>query len=135
MRPWPPCSPCQLRQSEEREAAQEAWIGDGHVFTMEDGRPLEPQHVSRLFQKLRKQGEPLPEQTFHDLRHCAASLWIASGTDIGIVSKLLGHSSISVNSDIYVHMKVIGQQAVDGAAALVTRPPAHTVHTQRGVAG
>ena len=54
-------------------------MAQGHVFTMEDGRPLDPQYVTRLFQKIRKQGEPLQEQTFHDLRHCARSLWIASG--------------------------------------------------------
>jgi hypothetical protein len=121
------------RQSDEREAAQEAWVGDEHVFTMEDGRALDPQYVSRLFQKIRRQGEPpLPEQTFHDLRHCHASLLLAGGADISIVSKLLGHSSIAVTADIYVYMmKVIGQQAVDGAAALI----AHIVHTQQGVNG
>jgi site-specific recombinase XerD len=130
---WRPCSPWQLRQSDEREAAQEARVGDEHVFTMEDGRALDPQYVSRLFQKIRRQGEPpLPEQTFHDLRHCHASLLLAGGADISIVSKLLGHSSIAVTADIYVYMmKVIGQQAVDGAAALI----AHIVHTQQGVNG
>ena len=75
---------------------------------------------------------PLPELTFHGLRHCAGSLWLASGVDISIVSKLLGHSSISVTADIYAHMlKAVGQQAVDGAANLI----AHTVHTQQAVSG
>ena len=37
----------QLRQAEEREAAQEAWQTQGHVFTMEDGRPLDPAYVTR----------------------------------------------------------------------------------------
>ena len=64
----------QLRQSEEREAAQEAWQTQGHVFTMEDGRPLDPAYVTRLFQKIRLQGEPLPELTFHGLRHSAGQL-------------------------------------------------------------
>jgi Phage integrase family len=111
----------QLHQAEEREAAQEAWETEGHVFTMEDGRPLNPAYVTRLFQKIRRQGELLPELTFHGLRHCAGSLWLASGVDISIVSKLLGHSSISVTADIYAHMlKGVGQQAVDGAAALIS---------------
>jgi integrase len=57
----------QLHQAEEREAAQEAWATQGHVFTMEDGRALDPAYVTRLFQKIRKQGEPLPELTFHGL--------------------------------------------------------------------
>ena len=41
---------------------------------MEDGRPLDPAYITRLFQVIRKQGEPLPELTFHGLRHSAASL-------------------------------------------------------------
>ena len=44
----------QLRQGQEAEAAAEAWQSRGHVFTMEDGRPLDPGYVTRLFQKLRK---------------------------------------------------------------------------------
>ena len=64
----------QLHPAEERRAAQEAWIGDDHVFTMEDGRPLDPAYITRLFQKIRMQGEPLPALTFHGLRHCFASL-------------------------------------------------------------
>lgn len=120
----------QLHQSEEREKAQEAWRTQGHVFTMEDGRALDPAYITRLFQKIRRQGEPLPELTFHGLRHCAGSLWLAAGVDISIVSKLLGHSSISVTADIYAHMlKGVGQRAVDGAAALI----ALTVHSQQAV--
>ncbi len=56
---------------------------------MEDGRPLDPAYVTRLFQKLRKQSEPLPELTFHGLRHTAASLMLAGGADISRVSNLL----------------------------------------------
>ena len=64
----------QLRQVDEREAAQEAWQTHGHVFTMEDGRALDPAYITRLFQKIRAEGEPLPELTFHGLRHCAGSV-------------------------------------------------------------
>ena len=112
----------QLRQGAEREAAQEAWETQGHVFTMEDGRPLDPAYVTRLFQVIRKEGEPLPELTFHGLRHSAASLMLAGGADISTVSKLLGHASISITADVYAHLvAAVGQQAVNGAAALITR--------------
>jgi hypothetical protein len=53
----------QLRQAGEAEAAQEAWETQGHVFTMEDGRPLDPACVTRLFQVIRTQGEPLADLT------------------------------------------------------------------------
>jgi integrase len=116
-----------LRQDGEAEAAQEAWQGTDYVFTNELGAPLDPARVTRLFQRIRCEGEPLPELTFHGLRHCAASLLLASGVDIAVVSKLLGHSSVSVTADIYAHMlKGVGQRAVDGAAALIPRKTAHT---------
>lgn len=120
----------QLRQAEEAAVAQEAWQGDGHVFANELGQPLDPAYVTRLFQVIRKQGEPLPQLSFHGLRHCAASLMLASGADIAVVSKLMGHASISVTSDVYGHLVgTIAQEAVDGAANLI----ALTVHTHQGV--
>jgi hypothetical protein len=42
------------KQAQEAEAAAEAWRTEGHVFTMEDGRALDPAYVTRLFQTLRK---------------------------------------------------------------------------------
>ena len=114
----------QLRQAKEAEAAQEVWQTQSHLFTMEDGRPLDPSYVTRLFQRLRKGGgEELPPLTFHGLRHCAASLMLASGADIAVVSKLLGHASVATTADVYEHLiGTIAQEAVDGAANLI----AHT---------
>jgi Phage integrase family len=85
--------------------------------------------VTRLFQAIRKQGEPLRTLSFHGLRHCAASLMLASGADIAVVSELMGHASIGVTSDVYGHLVgTIAQQAVDGAANLI----AHSAHTTGG---
>jgi site-specific recombinase XerD len=89
---------------------------------MDDGRALDPAYVTRLFQKLRKQGEPLPELTYHGLRHCFGSYLLATGTDIAIVSKLMGHSSIGVTADIYGHMVgTVASDAVNRAANLIAR--------------
>jgi integrase len=46
----------QLRQAGDAEVAQEAWQTQGHVFTMEDGRALDPQYVTRMFQKIPDSG-------------------------------------------------------------------------------
>lgn len=121
----------QLRQAQEAEAGAEAWHTEGHVFTMVDGRALDPAYVTRLFQTLRRgTGEPLPPLSFHGLRHCAASLMLASGADIAVVSKLLGHASISITADVYGHLVgTVASDAVNGAANLI----AHTVHTPEGV--
>jgi hypothetical protein len=41
----------------------------GHVFTMEDGRALDPSYATRLFQRLRKAGaDELQAMSFHGLR-------------------------------------------------------------------
>ena len=58
----------------------------------------------------------------HDLRHGQASLMLAAGVPMAIVSKRLGHSSISITSDTYSHLlEGVGQQAASAAAALVPR--------------
>jgi site-specific recombinase XerD len=54
---------------------------------------------------------------------------LASGADIAVVSKLMGHASIAITSDVYGHLVgTIAQQAVDGAANLI----GHTVQTHGG---
>jgi integrase len=121
-----------LRQAQEAETAAEAWQTEGHVFTMEDGRALDPAYITRLFQKLRKgPGEELPAMSFHGLRHCAASLMLASGADIAVVSKLLGHASISITADVYGHLiATVASDAVNGAASLIASKVApHNAHT------
>lgn len=54
---------------------------------------------------------------FHDLRHSAASILIASGADLYTVSKILGHSNIQTTTR-YAHMQVEQQRvALDKAFA------------------
>ena len=46
----------------------------------------------------------LPEKlTVHSLRHTAASLMIANGTDVTTVAGILGHAQPSTTLDIYSH--------------------------------
>ena len=54
---------------------------------------------------------------------------LASGADIAVVSKLLGHASVAITADVYGHLVgTIAQKAVDGAANLIT----HVAHTTGG---
>jgi integrase len=39
----------------------------------------------------------------HDLRHTAASLWIAAGENIATVSRNLGHANVAITLGIYTH--------------------------------
>lgn len=47
----------------------------------------------------------LPHVTFHDLRRSCATMMIAAGVDLYVVSKLLGHSSVAVTQARYAHMQ------------------------------
>lgn len=44
--------------------------------------------------------------TFHDLRRSCATMMIAAGVDLYVVSKLLGHSSVTVTQTRYGHLQV-----------------------------
>ena len=45
-----------------------------------------------------------------ELRHSGASLMLAQGTDLYVVSEVLGHSSVAITKDVYGHL-VEGQKA------------------------
>lgn len=48
---------------------------------------------------------------FHDLRHTAATLLLASGVNVKVVSEMLGHSNVSITLSIYAHILPHMQQS------------------------
>jgi integrase len=40
----------------------------------------------------------------HELRHSGASLMLAQGTPLHVVSEVLGHASIAITKDVYGHL-------------------------------
>ena len=46
----------------------------------------------------------LPRMPFHQLRHGYATLMLQDGMDIAVVSKSLGHSTITTTADVYMHL-------------------------------
>lgn len=91
-------------QSVERMAAGPAWLGEGEVFTREDGRVLEPSAVSKRFKALAK-AAGLRVIRMHGTRHTTASQWIAAGVPMPVVSKLLGHADIGTTVNTYGHLQ------------------------------
>ena len=62
----------------------------------------------------------LPPNRVHGLRHGQASLMLAAGVPMAVVSKRLGHSTVAVTSDTYSHLLAgVGRDAAERAAALV----------------
>jgi site-specific recombinase XerD len=94
------------------------------VFTPECGGMLSPEYVTKVFRRLAVAAGVRPV-CLHDLRHGTASLRLAAGVDFAAVSKMLGHSSISITVDTYSHLlKGQSRQAAESAMALVPRTQA-----------
>lgn len=66
------------------------------------GGLLNPRTVQYHLQALLKRLE-LPNVTFHTLRHTFATRWVECGLDLKSLSEILGHASVQITLDIYVH--------------------------------
>lgn len=74
-----------------------------YVFTTESGALVYGWSVTQSFQRaIRRAG--LPHIRFRDLRHGAASLWLAAGVPVPVVQALLGHATARMVLDIYARM-------------------------------
>ena len=66
----------------------------------------------------------LPPVRLHDLRHLAATLALAGGAEMKVVSAMLRHSSTQITADTYTSvLPEIAIQAAEAAAQLVQQPP------------
>ncbi len=111
------------RQAAERLAWGPAWVDSGRVFTREDGSGLHPEFVSRHFTSLARTAG-LPPIRLHALRHTAASLALAAGVPLKVVSDQLGHSSITITADTYTSvLPAVAHDAAERTAGLIPRAP------------
>lgn len=94
------------------------WPDAGLVFTREDGAALPAQWASRRFETLAFRAG-LPPVRFHDLRHFAASLGIASGADMKVVAEQLGHARSDFTRDYYAVVAPAQAKAAAEAAAAI----------------
>src|SRR5262249_53640517 len=60
---------------------------------------------------------------FHDLRHTAASLWLAAGADPKVVQRLLGHATAAMTMDLYRHLVDAGLRQARRALRAPRGPP------------
>ena len=117
-----------VRQAEERMAVGEAWEEHRLIFCSEVGTPLDPDNLSHLFSRIcRRAG--LRHWHLHELRHSGASLMLAQGTDLYVVSEVLGQSSVAITKDVYGHL-VEGQKRA--AAQLMSTALFREVGSQGG---
>ena len=92
---------------------------DDWMFPSTTGRFLNPQSLSQLFGRLVGRSG-LPKVRFHDLRHTHASLLVASGTPIKVVTERLGHAHPAFTMHTYQHLLPgMSAEAADRFARLV----------------
>ena len=73
------------------------------VVLRQDGAPPKPDQLTRdLLTVVRRQG--LPKISLHGLRHSFASVANSQGVPMFDISRTLGHSSMTVTSNIYTHL-------------------------------
>lgn len=103
-------------QEQQRELCGDQWQDkDGRVFTSLFGAPIHPDTLSAWFKAFIRKNN-FPDVHFHSLRHTYASLMIADGTPLVIVSRRLGHAQVSTTSNIYSHVI----QSADEKAAQIS---------------
>lgn len=92
---------------------------DDWMFCNTTGRFLNPESVSQLFERIVRR-TTLPRIRFHDLRHTHASLLVAAGVPIKVVSERLGHAHPAFTMHTYQHLLPgMSAAAAEQFAALV----------------
>lgn len=108
------------RQAAEQLAAGAEWtprpLGADLIFRTPFGTALDPDNFRHACYKVTTDAG-LGRWSPHELRHSAASLLLAMGVPLKVVSETLGHSSIRVTADTYGHiMEPARAEAADAMA-------------------
>jgi integrase len=99
---------------------------DALVLGTLDGTHRHPERYSRRFVEQVVQArraldnDQLPRIRLHDLRHTQATLLLAAGEPVKVVSERLGHANAMITLTVYQHVHPgMGRQAADRFAALL----------------
>ena len=124
------------RQAEDQLAIGVGWVGpragspSGYVFRDRFGEPIKPASL-RWVAKRVAAAAGVPDVGVHGLRHTMATLGLASGTPLAVISKRCGHSSIATTADLYVErVEAMDAAAADALAATLDGPPSTATGTE-----
>ncbi|UZG58004.1 site-specific integrase [Rhodococcus opacus] len=110
----------QLKERLAMGAGDSEWI-----FTDTAGRPMNPAHLARDFKRLTREADLPPIRT-HDTRHTAATLALASGSDLVTTRDQLGHSNLKVTSRYLSMLEEVAQSSADNDVAFIPRAGRNT---------
>jgi integrase len=90
-------------QQRERMLLGEAdWRAGNLVFNTEEGGSVHRSTIARRFHERLKAAGIAPMR-LHDLRHTYGSLLMSQGVPLKMISELMGHASIEVTANVYLH--------------------------------
>lgn len=72
------------------------------IFPMRNGNHLSYASARRMLERVCKRAN-VSVRGFHAFRHTFATNLFANGVEVKTVSKILGHSSVKITYDIYIH--------------------------------
>jgi integrase len=75
---------------------------DAYLLSGEEDRLIEPRNLQMQFKKYLVDCE-IRDVSFHCLRHTFSTIGLRSGMDSKTLSELLGHSSVNITLNTYVH--------------------------------
>src|SRR5215208_3101574 len=74
------------------------------VFSSKNGTSLSVHNLHNRSWKPLLRDAGLPNIRFHDLRHTCATLLLSKGVHPKLVQELLGHATVSITLDTYIHV-------------------------------
>jgi integrase len=113
-------------------AAGPQWTETGYIFNDATGAPLHPNSITWQFRFARELANRLARTetppaielsplAVHGLRHTFATIGLQAGMPITVVSKYLGHSSVTMTLNVYSHVMRGAQQELANTVADVIR--------------
>jgi len=80
-----------------------AWHDEDLVSTTPIGTPIDPANLAKAYGRLCAEAG-IGHRRFHAVRHSAATIMLASGTPLEVISKPLGHAGYAITTGIYPKM-------------------------------
>jgi len=114
----------QFHAHKERQALEKLYLGadvwkdTGYVFVSENGEPIHPDTVTRVYSKLTKKAG-LRYNRLHDTRHTHATELLSAKVSPHIVAHRLGHRDAAVTLTIYAHPDI--EQAENASKTFASR--------------
>lgn len=105
-----------IRERQQKYAKPGAWSKTWRVFGRPDGSPVDPKVDHAAWETLLAAAGQ-EDVELHRARHDAGTLLVATGTDIRVVQKIMGHSRITVTEGYVDVASDLKREAVDRVAA------------------